>query len=304
MRKKATAGTVASALRVSGGARLRQRERGDGHHFLAPDAQRLTTGRQHLQPGRLLQELLDQRRRRDQLLDVVHHEEQVAGAEEREQPLVKRLAWQVRDSKLLDQRVADQGNIGQGLERYKRGAVGELARGGVRGRDGQGGLAHTTRPGQRHQPHVSLPQQPGSHLQLFHPVDERPARRGQRGGGRSLGRAGEALGQQQSQVVGDQATDLIGILVVAIGDHALGMDGVQKAGQPRLAPHCLLRVNQPGLARRQAVLVLQAGDLHAGSDPPIGLGIDANENVALRQVSAVQIPGRVRPGAELEQHGR
>ena len=35
---------------VNGGARLRQRERRDGHHSLIPDTQRLTTGRQHLQP--------------------------------------------------------------------------------------------------------------------------------------------------------------------------------------------------------------------------------------------------------------
>jgi hypothetical protein len=62
--------------------------------------------------------------------------------------------------KLLGHRLADQGDIGQRLERDERGAVRELARGGARGRKGEGGLADTTRPSQRDQADLSLPQQP------------------------------------------------------------------------------------------------------------------------------------------------
>ena len=48
------------------------------------------------------------------------------------------------------------------------------------------------------------------------------------------GRAGETFRQEQRQVVGDQGTQLVGILEAAIGDHALGLDHLQEAGQPRL----------------------------------------------------------------------
>jgi hypothetical protein len=54
------------------------------------------------------------------------------------------------------------------------------AAGRVRGREGEGGLADAARPRQRDQADVSLPQQPGDCRQLFHPVDQRPARRRQR----------------------------------------------------------------------------------------------------------------------------
>lgn len=60
----------------------------------------------------------------------------------------------------------------------------------------------------------------------------------------------------------------------------------------------------PRLASRHPVFILQTGDLHARTDPPIGLGIDSDENIAWLQVSTVQIPARVGPGTELEQHRR
>ena len=63
----------------------------------------------------------------------------------------------------------------------------------------------------------------------------------------------------------------------------------------------LLDVDEPGhLARGEVVLVLEAGDVLAGGDPPVAVGVDPDEHVALREVGAVQLAGRMRAGAELE----
>jgi hypothetical protein len=84
-----------------------------------------------------------------QPLDVVNKQEHLAGTEEGEQAVINRLARQGRDAKLLGHRLADQGDVGQRLERDERGAVRELVGGGMRGREGEGSLADTTRPGTR-----------------------------------------------------------------------------------------------------------------------------------------------------------
>ena len=39
-----------------------------------------------------------------------------------------------------------------------------------------------------------------------------------------------------------------------------------------------------------------------GRDPAVAVGVDADEDVALREVGAIQLARRVRPGAELEHH--
>jgi hypothetical protein len=238
------------------------------------------------------------------LFDVVDDEEQVAGTEEGDQALVNRLAWRSRDTELPGSGDADHGRIGQRFERDERGAVGELAGGGVGRGQGKGGLADATRPGQRHQAHISLQQHRRDRSQLLRPVHQGAAHGRQWRGGMRRGRAGETFRQEQRQVIGDQGTQLVGILEAAIGDHALGLDHLQEAGQPRLPPRCLLRIDQPRLARRQPVLVLQAGNVHTGGDPPVGRGVDSDENVALLQVGAIQVARRVGARTEFEQHGR
>lgn len=160
----------------------------------------------------------------------------MAGTEEGEQAVTNCLTGRGRDTQLPGHGLADQLRIGQRFERDERHAVGELVGDGVRGGDGQRGLADTTGPGQRHQAHLSSPQHPGDGSQLLRPADQRPAPDRQRRGGRPGGRAGEAVRQQQRQVIGDQATQLGGIREGAIGNHAFGPDLLQEASQPRLAP--------------------------------------------------------------------
>jgi len=103
-------------------ASLGQRQRRDGHDSLAADAQRLAAGRQHFQPGRELQDLLGERCRRQQLLDVIDDHEHLARSEEGEQALIKRLRWRGRNAKLPGHGIPDQRRIGQRFERDERGA--------------------------------------------------------------------------------------------------------------------------------------------------------------------------------------
>ena len=55
-------------------------------------------------------------------------------------------------------------------------------------------------------------------------------------------------------------------------------------------------------ARREAVLVLESGDLLARRDPPVLLPVHADEHVALLEVGAIQLSRRMRPRTELEHH--
>src|SRR5262249_6034752 len=62
------------------------------------------------------------------------------------------------------------------------------------------------------------------------------------------------------------------------------------------------RYKQHGLARGQAVLVFQAGDVHPRGDPAIPLPVDTHEHLALLQIGPVHGARRVRAGARLIPH--
>jgi len=76
-----------------------------------------------------------------------------------------------------------------------------------------------------------------------------------------------------------------------------------RAGEARLAVLRVLEVDQLGHVAGEEVLVLEAGHLFAGSDPAVAFPVDAEEDVALGEVGAVEVPRRMRAGAELEHHG-
>ena len=66
----------------------------------------------------------------------------------------------------------------------------------------------------------------------------------------------------------------------------------------------LLEVQQPGERVGQAQLVLEPGDVHAGTDPAVALPVQADEDVRLGEVRPVQLLGRVRAGTQLEHDRR
>ena len=65
-----------------------------------------------------------------------------------------------------------------------------------------------------------------------------------------------------------------------------------------------LDVDQLWASSPEQVLVLQAGDLHLRRDPAVALPVQPDEDVALRQVGAIQVARRMRPRAELEEDRR
>src|SRR5262249_46043092 len=65
-----------------------------------------------------------------------------------------------------------------------------------------------------------------------------------------------------------------------------------------------LEVDQPGFVAREQVLVLQARHLHPWRDPAVALPVEAHEDIALRQVSPVELTRRVGTRTRLEEHGR
>ena len=74
-------------------------------------------------------------------------------------------------------------------------------------------------------------------------------------------------------------------------------------GQPGLAiGRRRLDVDEPGHPGREQVLVFQAGYRFPRCRPAVALPVDPDEDLALGQVSAVDLARRVRPGAQLEHH--
>ena len=78
-------------------------------------------------------------------------------------------------------------------------------------------------------------------------------------------------------------------------------DAVEQVVEPRIAlGRRVLDVDQVRQRRRQEVLVFEARDVLVGRDPPVALPVHADEDVALREVGAVQRARRMRPCPELE----
>jgi hypothetical protein len=173
---------------------------------------------------------------------------------------------------------------------------------------GQSRLADASWPGQRHQTHI-LPLQQGLGLGAFlFAIDEPAARHGQGskpGGNRCLWWAGEALGQEQRQVVGDALAQLLGCGELLVGSGILGSDAIEQSLQARLTFWCRgLDVDELRFGPRQLVFVFQPRHLHRGGDPAITLPVEANEDIALAQIGPVQLARWVGTCARLEEHRR
>lgn len=118
-----------------------------------------------------------------------------------------------------------------------------------------------------------------------------------------FGRRLEPLAQHDGQVGLHQVAELVGGGEVPIGGAVLVADPVDQVAQARLAIWCrLLDVDELRVSGGQQRLVLQAGDVHVRSDPAVALPVQPDEDVALLQVGAVQLPGGMRPRPQLEEH--
>ena len=287
---------------------VRQRERWHRHDLLVTHAQGLAARHEQFEPRGQLERLGCQRSRGNQLLDVVEHEQHLSGPQVLQQPLVHRSAPALGHTKRSGHGRDNERGVFERGQRDERDAVCEL-----RGEIGshlhrQSCFADTAWPGQRHQTHI-LPLQQGLGLcALLFAIDEPPARHGQRGQPsryRGLSRGGETLGQELRQVVGDPLAQLLGRGELLVRSGILRADAVEQRMQALLPlwSGCL-DIDQLRFPARELVLVLQAGYLHTGGDPAIALPVEADEDIALRQVGPVQLARWIRACAQLEKHGR
>src|SRR5581483_10372271 len=155
---------------LEGACRARRRQRGDRVLVLGGQPQRRAAGRQHAEAGRAAEELRDPRRRVDQLLEVVEHEQERLRAE----------LSRDRAGALDLERVSDL--LGHELRIAQRREVDEARRqlGGELFGDGdrEARLAGAARTGQRDEPRVAAEQR-GDRRELEPAPDQRRRRNGQ-----------------------------------------------------------------------------------------------------------------------------
>src|SRR4051794_20395558 len=101
-------------------------ERGDGVLVLAGDPQPSSAGREHLEQRTLGEQMRDERRRRQEVLEVVEQEEEPTAPEERLQLLQEGLVSLLADVQLLRDGGCDQRRVGERTKRDEADAVAEL----------------------------------------------------------------------------------------------------------------------------------------------------------------------------------
>ena len=144
-------------------------------------------------------------------------------------------------------------------------------------------------------------------LLLIGAADEPRERGGDAEPGRRLPRLGvrprrvEPVGQERRDVGDDQVRQFGGSLETAVGAAVIAPDAVEQFGEAGVAiGGGMLDVDQMRQLGGEEVFVLEPRDLLVGCDPSVFLPVQTDEDVALREVCAVQRPGRVRPRPEFE----
>ena len=205
-----------------------------------------------------------------------------------------------------------EAGIRDGRQVDERDAAREPVVHAVRRVDREAALADPSRTGQRHEPHVVVGQEVDDRRQLALPADERRERRGQLDGAVHRGeglvdrrrRTGEPLGEERREVAAHELGELLGVGVVRVRRPVVLPDAVEELREAGLALTALLDVHElRHLGAGEAVLVLQPRDVLAGRDPAVALAVEPEEDVALGEVRAVQLAGRMRARTELEHHG-
>src|SRR5579864_1533463 len=80
-------------------------------------------------------------------------------------------------------------------------------------------------------------------------------------------------------------------------------NAVQEGAEPWLSIWSgRLDIDELGFPYGQSVFVFQPRDVLAGRDPAILLPVDADEDVTLSQIGAVELPWRMRSRAQLEEN--
>ena len=282
--------------------------------LLAPDAQHDPAGHQEAREGRDGVQPNELGGGIHDLLEVVEHDQDLPSLERTGDALLEPGFAVVADAEGVRDRRQQQAVLEHSLEQHEVRSVGEQVLGGVRHLDREAALADPARADEAH--HAVLPafeQLP--HLrEIVLAADRGRVRRrnpGHQGraavavGGIASARLIEPLGQQGRQIAGHPLFQVLSGFERKIRGGVIALDARDHLLQPRFALGAPLEVDELGhRARGEVVLVLQPRDLFAGRHPPVAVGVDADEHVALREIGAVQLAGRVRPRAELEHDGR
>jgi hypothetical protein len=108
------------------------------------------------------------------------------------------------------------------------------------------------------------------------------------------------LGEHQREVVFDEVLQLLAIAEELVRDLIVGLDALEQLLEARLPVVRCLDVHQLRHPLCQHVLVFESRDLFSRRDPSVAFPVNADEDVALRQIAAVKVPGWVRARAEFE----
>ena len=98
--------------------------------------------------------------------------------------------------------------------------------------------------------------------------------------------------------------ELLGVGERDVGRIVVVADPLEQRVEPLLPMLAALQVDELRDLGREVPLVLETRHLLARRDPAVLLPVDADEDVALLEVGAVQLARRMRPRAELEHHRR
>ena len=152
------------------------RQRRNGNLSLAVDAQRFAARGQDLQMRRRREQRRDVGRGLEHLLEIVEHEQCMAGSQEAEQhcPWISAGRWQ-GDLEGGDDGGRNVARVAHAGEGHVGGAVAERRAEGVGQMDSKARLASPPGPGERHQAGVRTSQQLSGKLHLGVAADELPA---------------------------------------------------------------------------------------------------------------------------------
>ncbi len=114
----------------------------------------------------------------------------------------------------------------------------------------------------------------------------------------------ESFGEEGGEVVGDAFLEFFGGVEGEVGGVVVGLDAGDEGLEAFVAVVGCLDVDEfRHRGGGEVVFVLEAGDLLVGGDPAVALPVDADEDVALLEVGAVEVAGWVGACAEFEHDG-
>ena len=284
----------------------RSRERWNCQLALPAHTEGCSAGREDGEPRTPLEQPRDRRGLAHDVLEVVEQEQRVRVDEGVAEGVEARLTRDLPHPQCLGDRGNDLHRVPDRLEHHEEGAVLEVVEQLEGDLKAESRLTAAAGARERHEMCAVAPEDVAGQSELAIASDERIAWNGHvRGGGPGgVGGLLESLREQHGQIVLEQLAELVGCRELPVGRDALCSDQFEQLLEPWLSGFwCLLDVDELRSVPGEVVLVLEPRDALAGGDPAVVPAVDADEDVALVEIGAIQVAWRMRSGAELEQNG-